>query len=426
MNDVGKEMHDLCRELFPISRSLTGDGVRETLAILQRYLPQLKIHEIPTGSRVFDWEIPQEWVIRDAWLETPHGKRICRFQDNNLHVVGYSVPVDTVMPLSQLEEHLFSLPEFPNAIPYVTSYYSRRWGFCLTHEQREKLVPGDYRVFIDSELVDGSLTYADLVLPGESPEEVLVSTYVCHPSMANNELSGPAVATFLARWLGKRPSLRKTVRFVFVPETIGAIAYIAGHLEELKQNVIAGFVLTCIGDDMAYSYLSSRQENTLADLSALHVLKRLHPEFKRYSFLDRGSDERQYCSPGVDLPVCSVMRSKYGTFPQYHTSLDNLELVTPSGLAGGLEAMQRILECVEGNEILKTTVCCEPQLGKRGLYPTMSTRTSGLSARMLTNLLAYCDGTMSTLEIAEKIDVPLWELGPKITQLKEAGLLEEV
>lgn len=421
--DVGEQMHALCRELFPICRSITGDGFRRSLAIIQRLLPALTIHEVPSGATCFDWEIPPEWNIRDAYIIAPDGTKICDFQRSNLHVVGYSVPVNRTMALAELQQHLHSLPEQPTAIPYVTSYYERRWGFCISQDERSRLRDGQYRVVIDSELRHGSLTYGELILPGTRPEEVFLSTYLCHPSMANNELSGPTVATFLARWLDSMPSRKYTYRLVFVPETIGAIAYLSRNLEVMQTRVLAGFNLTCVGDDRTYSYLPSRRGDTLADKAARHVLAHLHPDFVTYSFLDRGSDERQYCSPGVDLPVCSIMRSKYHTYPEYHTSLDDLTFVTPTGLAGSLEVMQRTIECVERTEYLKATTLGEPQLGKRGLYPTLSIKGGNEGIRATKNLLAYADGRLSTLEMADVIKVPLWELADIIDRLKHERLL---
>lgn len=422
-DNAGEQMHALCRELFPICRSITGDGFRASLAILCRFVPELTVHEIPSGTTCFDWQVPLEWNIRDAYVIAPDGTKICDFQSSNLHVVGYSVPVNATVPLEELQQHLYSLPEQPSAIPYVTSYYESRWGFCIPHAEREKLRPGDYRVVIDSDVKQGSLTYGEVILPGSSTEEVFLSTYLCHPSMANNELSGPVVATFLARWLAALPNRKYTYRMIFIPETIGAIAYLSRNLDVMKANVRAGFNLTCVGDDRVYSYLPSRQGGTLADKAALHALGHLHPGFIAYTYLQRASDERQYCSPGVDLPVCSIMRSKYHTYPEYHTSLDDLTLVTPSGLAGSLEVLQRAIQCVELDERLKATTPCEPQLGKRGLYPTLSIKGGNTSVRALKNFLAYADGRLSTLEIADVIKVPLWELAEIIDRCKREGLL---
>ncbi|MFC1499726.1 DUF4910 domain-containing protein [Candidatus Zixiibacteriota bacterium] len=424
MHDRGAEMHQLCHELFPICRSITGDGFRQSLAILGRHLPALRTVEVPTGTACFDWEVPEEWNISDAWIMTPEGRKICDFRQSNLHVVGYSTPVDRTMSLDELQEHLYSLPDQPDAIPYVTSYYEERWGFCITENERDQLVPGTYSVFIDSELKQGSLTYGEVIIPGELESEIFLSSYLCHPSMANNELSGPVVTTFLAKWLAGLESRKHTFRIVLVPETIGSVAYLSRHYEEMKEKVVAGFHVTCVGDDRAYSFLPSRKGDALSDKAALHVLKHVQPDYVAYSYLDRGSDERQYCSPGIDLPVCSVMRSKYGCYPEYHTSLDDLNLVTPTGLAGGFDVLKKCIECLEFDEILHSTVLCEPQLGKRGLYPTISTKSSASGVREMMNVLAYADGILSTLEIAEVIGVPLWELQGTIESLKREGLLE--
>jgi aminopeptidase-like protein len=421
----GEKIYEFAERLFPICRSITGEGVRETLRLIKEQLPTVQIHEVPSGTQCFDWTVPLEWNIRDAWVVDPDGRKVIDFQDSNLHVVGYSTPVDAEIDLQELDEHLFSLPDQPNAIPYVTSYYEERWGFCMTHEQRSSLRPGRYRVKIDSDLRPGSLTYGECILPGETDREVFLSTYVCHPSMGNNELSGPCVTTFLAQWLAE---LRRhyTYRIVFIPETIGSIAYLADHHQVMKQRVIAGFNITCVGDNRTYSYLPSRTETSLADRVALHVLKHLYPSFQRYGYLDRGSDERQYCSPGIDLPVASVMRSKYGCYPEYHTSLDDLKLISSEGLYGAYRLLMRCLQCIEADFVPQVTVCCEPQLGKRGLYPTLSTKDRAASARTMRDLLAYADGAHSLLAIADKIGRPLWELIPVAENLCASGLLKRV
>lgn len=423
MSDIGQVMHQLCQELFPICRSITGNGFRQSLGILKRELQAIIQHEVPSGTQVFDWEIPKEWNISDAYIITPDGRKICDFQKCNLHVVGYSTPIETSLTLEELDKHLYSLPEQPDAIPYITSYYKERWGFCISDNQRSQLSPGNYQVVIKSQLEPGKLTYGEWILPGETDEEVFLSSYLCHPSMANNELSGPVVATFLGKWLSELPHRRYTYRIVWIPETIGSITYLSRNHQQMIDRVIAGFNLSCMGDDRSFSYLPSRLGGTLADQVALHVLKHKYPEFKRYSFFDRGSDERQYCSPGIDLPVCSIMRTKYACYPEYHTSLDNLDLVTPSGLKGGFNAIQQAIRCLELNEPLQLAVKCEPQLGKRGLYPTISTKESGLQVRQMMNFLAYCDGQHSALEIADLMDVYLLDLEETIARLKEEQLL---
>jgi aminopeptidase-like protein len=422
---VGKSMYSWATDLYPINRSLTGAGVRQTLAYLGNLLPGLVMHEVRSGTKAFDWTVPDEWTIRDAYIADEDGNHILDFRTNNLHVLGYSEQVDCWLDRDQLEQYLHSLPDQLEAIPYVTSYYRRQWGFCLTHRQRLSLPPGNYHVVIDSDLKPGVLNYAELILPGETQEEVLLSTYICHPSMANNELSGPVVTTALALWLQSLKRRRYTYRIVFIPETIGSVIYLSRNIDHMKRWVKAGFNITCIGDDRCYSYLPSRNGSTLSDQAALHVLKHTAPGFKSYSWLDRGSDERQYCAPGVDLPIATIMRSKYGEYPEYHTSLDNFNLVTPSGLEGGFKAIRRAIEILEQNLYLKTTVICEPQLGRRDLYPTLSTKTSGEQVKVMMNLISYCDGSLTLLEIADLIKEPFWDLMPIVEKLVIHGLLEK-
>ena len=422
-SDAGADMHQWATDLFPICRSLTGDGVRSTLGYLQQLLPSLKTFEIPSGTRALDWEVPKEWVIRDAYIADLDGNRLVDFNTNNLHVVGYSIPVDVVLSGAELDEHLHSLPELPHAIPYVTSYYRETWGFCLTHDQRAHLGDGPFRVLIDSEHKVGSLTYGELIIPGDTSDEILLSTYVCHPSMANNELSGPVVTAALARWILGLEDRHYTYRIVMIPETIGSIVYLSLHLRHLQEHLKAGWVLTCIGDDRAYSYLPSPSGATFADRVSKKVMSKLNHRFDEYSFLDRGSDERQYCSPGVDLPVVSLMRSKYGTYPEYHTSLDDLSLVTPSGLQGGLDMMKAVIDELEGIPRWRSTVLGEPQMGKRDLYPTTSTSTSGHEVYDMMNVLAFCDGTHDTEELASICGISESQTNEIVSKLLAAGVL---
>lgn len=384
------------------------------------------MHEVASGTHALDWTVPDEWNIRDAYVADLAGNRLIDFRTSNLHVVGYSEPVDAVMERGELEPHLYSLADQPDAIPYVTAYYTRTWGFCLAQLHRDQLGSGPFRVVIDSTLAAGSLTYADAVIRGETNEEVLLSTYVCHPSMANNELSGPVVTVALGRWLSSLPRRRYTYRLVFAPETIGAIVYLARHLDHLRASVRAGWVVTCIGDDRAYSYVPSRLGATLADRVSRSVLDASVPGWVEYSFLDRGSDERQWCSPGADLPVCSVMRSKYGTYPEYHTSLDGLEVVTPTGLQGGLDVLRRCIGLIESNRRWRTVTPGEPQLGPRGLYPTTSFKGSATDARMMMNVLAYCDGDHDVIRLAERTGADTTTIVGILEPLARAGVIAPV
>ena len=408
--NVGEKMLSLAKELFPINRSLSGDGVRKTLNILKRENKELQIHSIKSGTKVFDWEVPDEWNCKEAYIITPDGKKICDYNKNNLHLVQYSTPFEGEVSLEELNKHLYSLPHLPDAIPYVTSYYYRKWGFCISENERKKLKKGVYKVVIKSELKKGVINYADLIIPGKSKKEIMFSTYICHPSMANNELSGPVLATFLAKYLKKRNNYY-TYRFIFAPETIGSLIYLSKHLNYLKENVIAGFILTCVGDERNYSYLASRYGDTLADKVALNILENEIKEFKKYSYLDRGSDERQYCAPGIDLPVCSVMRTKYGEYPEYHTSLDNFNVVTAKGLEGAYNLYIKMIEVLENNFKYKVTVLGEPQLGKRGLYPKECTPITDYSLAFLyRNFLAYADGSNDLIDIANILGVSAYKL----------------
>jgi len=418
-------MHSLAQRLWPFPRSLTGNGVRQTLNVLGEYLPGLTIHEVPSGTPVFDWEVPDEWNITEAYLIDPLGNKVIDFENSNVHVVSYSAPVDCEISLEDLQAHLHSDPELPEAIPYVTSYYNRTWGFCLTHKQRDALIPGTYRAVIKSILAPGSLTYGEFVIPGQSPAEVFISTYVCHPSLANNELSGPVVATAVARWLLTLNSRKFTYRFVFIPETIGAVTYVDANLEHLRSHVVAGFNLTCIGDEGDYSYLASRHGNTPIDRIARRVVSQT-PKPVIYSYLDRGSDERQYCAPGIDLPLISLMRTKYGEYPEYHTSLDNLDFVTPAGLQGGFELVRDCIAELEASTYLQTPIKGEPQLGKRGLYHTMHARTVADEVLLRTHILAYSDGAHSVADIAELTGRPISDIETLTTELHDHRLVEYV
>ncbi|EAL4712046.1 aminopeptidase [Campylobacter lari] len=421
-------MYELACELFPICRSITGEGFRQSLKILDEAMGGgiLKIHSIASGSKVFDWEVPAEWEINDAFIITPNGEKICDFKQNNLHVLNYSEGINDEISLDELQEHLYSIEDYPDAIPYVTSYYKRRWGFCIKHKDRVKLKGGKYKVFIDAKHHEnGVLNYADLLIPStqDAKDEILISSYLCHPSMANNELSSPIVATFLAKWLLELEERKYNYRFIFTPETIGSIVYLSKHLKHLQRYTKAGFALSCIGDDNAYSLIHTPSENTLADKVALYTLKN-KTNFKEFSFLDRGGNERQFCAPLVNLPVVGVCRTRFGDYKEYHTSKDDLNFISEKGLQGGLKAMQEIIMNLEVNEIYQNTVFCEPNLGKRDLYHTINTSLTNSQIPTSCNFLAYCDGQNDVLDIASKINIRAYELKDLIEKLKFNGLIK--
>ncbi len=420
---AGRQMYRLAERLFPICRSITGNGVRETLSIIREELPELTLHEVPSGTPVFDWNIPKEWNIRDGYIENGAGERILDFKNNNLHIMGYSVPVDRYVSREELLQYVYVEETQPDAIPYVTSYYQERYGFCMTKKQRDALPEDTYHIAIDSSLQEGSLTYGELLIQGECEDEILVSTYICHPSMANNELSGPVVAAWLAKWVMNQKERHYSWRFLYLPETIGSITYLSIHLEELKKKVKAGFLLTCVGDNRTYSYIATRKGDTLSDRAAVNVLKSLYPEFNQYSFLHRGSDERQYDAPGVDLPVCVICRSKFGEYPEYHTSLDNMSLISPEGLEGAYRCMVRIGRLLHYYGYYRVNCLCEPQLGKRGLYPTVSKKGSYDDVLVMRDFLAYADGKTDLIEISNIIHASVEELIPVIDTLREYGLI---
>ena len=421
---IGEDIYSFANELWPINRSITGEGVRITLLKIKEHLPNLKIFSVPSGSKAFNWSVPKEWNVREAFIVTPSGKKICDFKENNLHLLGYSLPFKGELSLEKLKNHLYTLPEQRNAIPYVTSYYKERWGFCLSQEQYESLVDGTYKVIIDSELKNGCLNYGELIIPGSSSKEILLSSYICHPSMANNELSGPTVLTFLGKWIETLNKRSFSYRIIFVPETIGSITYLSRNHKEMKAKTACGFNITCIGDERAYSYIPSRNGDTQSDKVARHILKWTDANYKSYTWLDRGSDERQYCAPGIDLPIATILRTRFDDFPEYHTSLDTLgNVVTPNGLEGGYWVLRRALELIEKDQKYKINVLCEPQMSKYKLYPTISEKKYDLKVKLMMDFISLCDGETTLLEIAERLNVPCWELYDLIHKLQEKNLL---
>jgi aminopeptidase-like protein len=418
INLIGEEILVLMNRLFPICRSITGRGVRETLQILGKHIP-LEIHEVPTGTKVFDWTVPKEWNIKDAYVKNSKGEKLIDFQKSNLHVLNYSIPVKKILRLNELKEHLFTLPDHPEWIPYKTSYYKENWGFCLSHNQLMALEDGDYEVCIDSTLTDGELTYGEYVIPGESKDEILVSTHICHPSLANDNLSGVCTAIFLAKRLAGRER-RYTYRFLFIPGTIGAITWLALS-EEQTAKIKHGLVITGIGDSGKITYKKSRRGNAEIDKAAFHVLKHSGQPFRIIDFDPYGYDERQYCSPGFDLPVGRLSRTPYAEYPEYHTSADNLNFVKKESLADSFEKILSILNVLESDgTYVNLNPMCEPQLGKRGLYDQI-----GPNELAMLWVLNQSDGSNSLLDIAERSGTPFEAILQSATLLESRGLLDK-
>ena len=453
----GRRIYSWAEDLFPICRSLSGNGVRQSLKYLKKILPKLRIKKFSSGLKVYDWTVPDEWLIKDAYIKNINGEKVVDFKKNNLHVLGYSSPINKKIKRDHLLKKLYYLKNKPDAIPYVTSYYKRRWGFCVQFNLIKKLKDKYYFIKIDSAFKNskkgGVLNYGELLIKGKSKKEVLISTNICHPSLANNELSGVLIATSLGYWLTKK-KLNYSYRILYLPETIGSISYIKKNLNRLKKNIIAGFQVVCVGDNNQFSYLPSRCEKSLADLAAQEALKSQKVKYKRYSFLERGSDERQYCSPGVDLPVCSIMRSKYGTYPEYHNSKDNLNFISPKGLIGSHNVLKKAINFIERkkinlnkHKINKTKILrkknkkkeifykrsskdlCEPFLTKYNLYPSISFFSKSNKRNVndtILNCFAYLDGKTSINEISKKIKVNKKILLKIFKMMEKKGMIKKI
>ena len=415
------ELYAFVQELYPLCRSITGDGLRETLRRIKQRLP-LEIVEVPSGTRVLDWTVPDEWNIRDAWVADASGQRVIDFRRSNLHVLNYSTPVRQRMSLAALRPHLFTIPERPDWIPYRTSYYKPAWGFCLEQRRLEQLADGEYEVVIDSTLAPGALSYGECVIPGASSDEVLVSCHVCHPSLANDNLSGIAVATALARALGSRRP-RHTWRFLFIPGTIGSITWLASHRADVRR-IRYGLVLSCLGDRGGFTYKRSRRGDAAIDRAVTHVLRHGGAPHAVEDFVPYGYDERQYGSPGFNLPVGCFMRTPNGRYPEYHTSADNLEFVRPEALAGSLEVLLRVADVLEGDaRYVNRSPYGEPQLGRRGLYGTVGGASLPGFELALLWVLNFSDGEHSLLDIAERAGVPFATIRGAADALLAAELL---
>ena len=420
---VGFDLHSFVAELYPICRSITGNGVRETLARIAQRIP-LVVHEVPTGTAVLDWTIPKEWNIRDAYIKNDRGERVVDFQHSNLHVVSYSIPVHASLDLAELRSRLFTIPDRPDWIPYRTTYYKEDWGFCLSHRQLMALTPGRYEVAIDSVLEDGHLTYGECFLPGASDDEVLITCHVCHPSLCNDNLSSVAVVTALAAQLSAL-SHRLSYRFLFIPGTIGALTWLArneAHVDRIRH----GLVLACVGDPGGFTYKRSRRGTAAIDRVVEHVLRETGQPHQVVDFSPWGYDERQFCSPGFNLPVGALSRTPHGCFPEYHTSADNPDFVTAESLAGSLDLLLRIADVLENDgTFLNLAPKGEPQLGRRGLYPSVGGVNTDFEQRALLWVLNFSDGDHSLLDIAERANLPFDTVSRAAQRLVNHGLLAE-
>lgn len=418
-NAIGNEIYALIKELFPICRSITGNGVRQTLEIIGQHIP-LDIQEVPSGTKVFDWTVPKEWNIRDAWVKDAQGRKVIDFQKSNLHVINYSMSFKGRISLAELKPHLFCLPDHPEWIPYKTTYYKETWGFCLSHNQLLSLGEGEYQVFIDSTLADGHLTYGECFLPGKGKEEILISTHICHPSLANDNLSGVSTAAFLAKHISKQ-KLRYSYRFLFIPGTIGAITWLSRNRDSVAW-IKHGLVLTGVGDRGRITYKKSRRGNAEIDRASSHVLRQSADNYSIEDFSPYGYDERQYCSPGFNLPVGRFSRTPYARYAEYHTSADNLDFVSTRSLSEVFQRLNSIFMILEGNETyINLAPYCEPQLGRRGLYDQVSPNQMAMLW-----VLNYSDGRHSLLDIAERSAISFQAIRETADLLHQAGLLKEV
>ena len=424
LTKAGQEMHRLMADLYPICRSITGEGFRQTLKILSDVIP-IEVSEVPSRTEVFDWNVPREWNIRDAYIKDSSGKKIVDFQKSNLHVMSYSIPVNRKMSLEELKPHLYSLPEYPDWIPYRTSYYAENWGFCLTDRELQQLQPGEYEVVIDSTLKEGNLTYGECLIPGRRKEEVLISTHACHPSLCNDNLSGVVLSAKLAQAI-RNQELEYSYRFLFIPGAIGSITWLNRNQSQAKK-IVNGFVVACVGDPGKSTYKKSRRGNAEIDRAAEHVLKHSNNEYEILEFSPYGYDERQFCSPGFNLPVGCLMRTPFAKFPQYHTSADNLDFVRAEFLADSFAKCLSIIEILENNKTyINLNPMCEPQLGKRGLYRSIGGDSAeNVNELALLWVLNQSDGKNSLLDIAEKSGMSFPVVMKAANKLREHNLLQE-
>ena len=426
-NIKGKTIFNWAKELFPLNRSLTGNGNMQTLNFLKSKLNNFKILKFQSGKKVYDWKIPKVWEVKSAMLLDDSGKKILDFKDNNLHLVGYSKSFKKIINFKILKKHLHYIKNLPDAIPYVTSYYKEYWGFCLSFRQFKQLKKNiNYLVNIKTTFKKGNLIMGELKIPGNSKKEILLSTNICHPSMGNNETSGIVVTLAIAMYLQSLKKRNYSYRILFLPETIGSISYISKNLSHLKKNVIGGLNIVCVGDNNKFSFLPSKKGNSVFEKMILNSLKKTRKKFKQYSFLNRGSDERQYCSAGVDLPICSVMRSKYGAYKEYHTSFDDLNFISPKGLVTSFEFIKKILNNFEKKEFYVSTLLCEPFLSKYGLYHSLSSKLNYERSFLIRNILTYCDGNNDLEFLSKTLKIGAKKLRKIIKKLERLKLLKKL
>ena len=405
---IDNKIYNLGKKIFRINRSITGNGLRKTLFYIKTELKNLKIFEIKSGTKVYDWNVPPEWNVKKAYVEDKNKKKIIDIKNNNLHLVGYSTPRRLYLKKKDLLLRIHTLEKQPEAIPYITSYYKKYWGFCASYNLIKKIKKNysdNDKFFINIESSfkkKGSLTYGELLIPGRSKQEILISTYICHPQMANNELSGPMVSIALAKYFKNKVN-EKSLRFIFIPETIGSITFLKKNINKIKKNIIGGYVLSCIGDERSYSFMPTKYGNSISDIAAKKAFKKLNIKYKQYSFLKRGSDERQFNSPGIDLPVASILRSKYGEYPEYHTSLDNFKLVTKKGLNGGFKVAKEAIKIIMKDVIPVSRFLCEPKLQKKNLYESLSTGSGAHDSSKILDFLQYADGKNNIEDISKYI-----------------------
>lgn len=425
---IGKKIFILAQTLWPFNRSLAGNENRKTLKILKNINPKLRIIEYKSGQKIYDWEVPKEWNVREAWIKDKHGNKIIDFKDNNLHLVNFSTSIKKKINKKQLLKNIHTIKKLPNAIPYITSYYKKNWGFCMKYKDLKKLKNKFYFINIDSNFKQGSMSLGEIIIPGKSSKQILISTYICHPSMANNELSGPCLSIYISKWIMQKKR-KYTYRFIFLPETIGSITYIKKNFKNLKEKVISGLNITCVGDNKNYSFLPSRKQNGILDKIIQSILVKKRIKYKKYSWINRGSDERQYCWPNIDLSISSLMRSKYHEYPEYHTSLDKLDsVVTSKGLQNSFNIYKEIIKLLETKDFPTSTTFCEPMLSKLNLYPKIgnASKTSKLKlkSKLILNILSYCDGNNSIEEISNKCDVKVLECKKILQNLSSKKLVK--